>query len=515
MIPYSEKKIKENIKTETNKFIDYTGLFFIGILSVGYLLYYRSFAKLHIDLIFIKAPFFVSDITFAVCGLLFFLKWLMNRKNFNIFTYLFLFYCGFVVIKTIVGYINWGPLSLRHAVLFCYPIFAIFSYSFYRNDFFEPKMTIFLIVVFIFILKFCIFHLYFSLTLFIITLILINAYPVKLIKYTLYFLLLLVFPYKLLFNTSRTFMTANLLAMMYISFSSLFISKIKSKYKFIFLLLFLLFVFLGLTKGSRPNEVESLVRFKGLMKRYNETKELIRVKELAFVPLKLGIKLYNEESEGAEKKIKYNSVPGLSTRYDDKLVAPPVLVKNMNYQPKSFSQTNLNKEKKEEISIALDEKSKEADITIPPREIEVAYSTSIFRILIWKDVFKELKTVRPLFGFNFGKPFRSQSLEITGNAIGEWSRDGWICLHNSYVDIVYRAGIVGILMVAFILIMLFSLIKISFRNRSLAGILLTGILINWFIAANFLEILEMPYSAIPLWSLFGLTSAYLFKNKTV
>jgi hypothetical protein len=490
-----------------NKFIDYAGLFFISILSLGYLLYYRSFAKLHIDLIFIKAPFFVGDITFVICGFLFFLKWLMNRKNFNIFIYLFLFYSGFVVTKTLCGYFNWGPLSLRHAVLFCYPLFAIFSYSFYRNDFFEPKKTIFLISVFIFILKFCGFYLYFSLTLFIITLVLINAYPTKLIKYALYFLLLLAFPYKLLFNTSRTFMTANLLAMMYISFGFLFISKIKSKYKFIFSLLFLLFIFYGLLKESKTNELESLVRFKELMKRYNETMEFIRIEGSTFVPLKLSVKLYNEESVGAKESIKNqfeknekstfvdskkrinkpvtpvienSAVPRLSTKYDNKIVVSP----------------------------------EKADISIPSREIEAAYSTSIFRILIWNDVFKELKMMHPVFGFDFGKPFRSQSLEITGNALGEWSRAGWICLHNSYIDIVYRAGVAGIIIIILILTALSLLIINSFRRRSLTGILLTGVLLNWFIAANFLEILEMPYSAIPLWSLFGLTAAYLYKDKT-
>ncbi len=90
--------------------------------------------------------------------------------------------------------------------------------------------------------------------------------------------------------------------------------------------------------------------------------------------------------------------------------------------------------------------------------------------------------------------------------------DGWICLHNSYLDLVYRAGIVGILMITAIIAVLIWFTIVSLRKRSLTGILLTGILINWFIAANFLEILEMPYSAIPLWSLLGLICAYLFKH---
>lgn len=77
----------------------------------------------------------------------------------------------------------------------------------------------------------------------------------------------------------------------------------------------------------------------------------------------------------------------------------------------------------------------------------------------------------------------------------------------------YRAGIIGLVMILAILFLLVKFTAASLRKRSLTGILLTGILINWFVAANFLEVLEMPYSAIPLWSLFGLNFAYLFKVK--
>ena len=154
------------------------------------------------------------------------------------------------------------------------------------------------------------------------------------------------------------------------------------------------------------------------------------------------------------------------------------------------------------------------NIPVLKRGIETPYINSIFRIFIWKDAFRELISKHPLLGFDFGKPFRSRTLEILDWASSEWGRDGWICIHNSYIDIVYRAGIFGILMIASIFSMLFFVIRQAFRRKSLIGILMTGILINWFIAANFLEILEMPYTAIPLWSLFGMTFAYLFKSKS-
>ena len=503
MIFYGEKTVKADIRVKKNKFIDYTGLFFIGLLSLGYLLYYRSFAKLHIELSFIKAPFFVGDITFVTCAALFLLKWLINRKNLNYFTYLFLLYCGFVITKTLIGYFNWGPLSLRHAVLFCYPLFAIFSYSFYRYDFFEPKKSIFLVLVFIFILKFLGFHLYSSLTLFILALILINAYPGRLIKYALYFLLLAVFPYRLLFDTSRTFMVGNVFAIVYLSFGFLYVSKIKSKFRFILLFFFLLLVIYGLIKVSRPNELQSLVGYEGFKKGYDANMEYIRSAESTFLPIKLSdIRLFNEEGPDNET-IVYNQ----DVYNQDKEVKERAYI----YPKKEISGAVIPVVKSKAVPKLDTEK---ADIPSAPREIKVAYSTGLFRILIWQDAFRELRMKHPIFGFDFGRPLRSRSLEITGNAAGEWSRDGWICMHNSYIDMVYRAGAVGVLMIVFIIISFFILIRNSLRKRSLTGVLLTAILLNWFVAANFLEILEMPYSAIPLWSLFGLTSAYLLKDKT-
>ena len=88
------------------------------------------------------------------------------------------------------------------------------------------------------------------------------------------------------------------------------------------------------------------------------------------------------------------------------------------------------------------------------------------------------------------------------------SRDGWIAAHNSHLHVIYRAGIVGMLWVFTYLSLLFKMIGQFVRQKSLTGILLCGIIINWFVAANFLVTLELPYTAIPIWALFGLTVAY-------
>jgi len=149
------------------------------------------------------------------------------------------------------------------------------------------------------------------------------------------------------------------------------------------------------------------------------------------------------------------------------------------------------------------------------RSLEAARNNILFRIFIWRDILMQLREEKPLLGFDFGKPFRSKNLEILNWAAGDWKRDGWITAHNSYLHILYRAGIIGILFILTIFVVLFRMIRKSLHLQSINGLLLCGILINWLVAANFLVILELPYNAIPFWSLFGMTFAYLGKkNKT-
>jgi len=64
-----------------------------------------------------------------------------------------------------------------------------------------------------------------------------------------------------------------------------------------------------------------------------------------------------------------------------------------------------------------------------------------------------------------------------------------------------------------LLIVLFNMIKQSIQRKSFTGVLLCGIVINWFAAANFLLIFELPYTAIPIWTIFGMTFAYWHSQK--
>jgi O-antigen ligase len=116
----------------------------------------------------------------------------------------------------------------------------------------------------------------------------------------------------------------------------------------------------------------------------------------------------------------------------------------------------------------------------------------------------EMMEEHPVLGFSFGKPQRSISIEAANWAPGEWQRDGWITPHNVFLHMIYRAGIIGLVLILGIIGTLFYLTRVFLRFRSLCGILLVSVLLYWLVVANFLVVLELPYQAIPFWSFWGL-----------
>lgn len=146
------------------------------------------------------------------------------------------------------------------------------------------------------------------------------------------------------------------------------------------------------------------------------------------------------------------------------------------------------------------------------RGLRTEYVNIVFRVLIWRDMVQEMIREKAWFGFSFGKPQRSVSIENSAIAEGEWGRDGWIAPHNAFLHIIYRSGILGFFVILSIFSALFSLIRGFIRKKSLEGLLLSSILIYWLVLASFLVVLELPYQAIPFWSLFGMAFAYVNKK---
>ena len=144
----------------------------------------------------------------------------------------------------------------------------------------------------------------------------------------------------------------------------------------------------------------------------------------------------------------------------------------------------------------------------PYRSLEIAYNNIIFRLFIWRDMIAEIFEEHDIWGVNFGKPQRSISLEVLGWAGTEWMRDGWITPHNSYIHIIYRAGIIGVALLFVLFRRVISLWRTFLVHRSASGILLMGVLFYWLTIANFLVFLELPHHAIAFWCLIGIIMAY-------
>jgi hypothetical protein len=153
------------------------------------------------------------------------------------------------------------------------------------------------------------------------------------------------------------------------------------------------------------------------------------------------------------------------------------------------------------------------------RPLSQSCSQNLFRIFIWRDMLVQIWEGRPwsfFIGFDFGKPLRSISIEILDWAGGDWKIEwggcGWITAHNSFLYMIYMGGIVGLLSVGIVLSIWVRMCAVSVKRKNTTAILLCGILVYWITSVFFGVILELPYYAIPFWSLFGMTYAYIFKR---
>jgi hypothetical protein len=161
-------------------------------------------------------------------------------------------------------------------------------------------------------------------------------------------------------------------------------------------------------------------------------------------------------------------------------------------------------------------KSKTEEISQPKaqesyRTVGGARDSAIWRLLIWKDMLEELFKTKSILGLDFGRPFRSRSIECLRLSSGGWV--GWIEPHNSYVHILYRAGAIGVLFILTIWGLFFKMLITFVRNRNNKGVFLSSTLLYWLIIPNFSVILELPYFAIPFWSLWGVIYGYYVKTK--
>src|SRR3989338_10546102 len=126
-------KIRRYIYKNRNKI----GLILILIFYFLYSYGYRNFAKLNIILPRFNIHIFIGELLFIVCLFLAvpeFLKMLKHSKVLLVLLSLFLL---FILVKTSLGFKNWGELALRNSAIFYYMLFCGFAYCFYYKRFFS------------------------------------------------------------------------------------------------------------------------------------------------------------------------------------------------------------------------------------------------------------------------------------------------------------------------------------------------------------------------------------------
>jgi hypothetical protein len=496
-----KKEVQKPIST-----IDFMGLTLIGMLSLGYCLFFNYFAQLHIELPFFDFPIFIGEIVLVFLIGLVIVKWKIDKweivpyQKFGFWLYIMLeSYLVFILIKAFLGYLNWGPLALRQSALFYYPLFVFLGYSFYRRDFFDKKMILFLIILFLVIFKtinakYIFFYGYSAFTCMILVSMLIKIYPRRILKYLFIVILGVIAPYKLFYQSSRTMLVSNIICVVFIGLGLFFILRMKRKYKVRMLAIFSVLIFLGLFRFGDSHALQSILNIKETVRRYILYRNAIVSIEPEFETVNMKrVKLYSEDQP--IYKAETISEKNLTSEEAQAYI-------------KQFQAIHVQLREKEKVD-KLEEQIEADNHDTGLRNLKSAYTNSIFRILIWHDLVEELIAKKPVLGLEFGKPFRSKSIEILGMAYGEWSRDGWIAIHNSYLNMIYRAGIIGVLLILTVFWVFFKMVTISIRLKTVNGILLCSILLNWLIAANFMLVLELPYTAIPFWSLFGMTFCYL------
>jgi hypothetical protein len=488
--------------------LDAFGLISIGIFSLGYVMHKRAFAELHIQLSFLNFPIFVGEILLFLCLIAFFLKSAMRLPKLNKWHGILFCYFGFVVFKALYGYWKWDALALRDAALLYYPVFAVLGYSFYRKDFFDLKKRLILPLVMVAVFISGLYDRYWLMTFFSLAFCLIYSYPNRTVQYVLSAAFLVFFPIRLVFYTARMMILGNTISILYVITCLYFVLNLSQKVKTVLLVCAVCFLILGIYKLSNSYLVRSIVGFQKMG-------EIIRAYDA-----QIAKKLPNFKQEELGNPKIYN--PGQSELLEREpqevnSVLRVVAKKNAGGEVKAENALQEGSIKKESIkkeSIAVDipvvgvktwHKDKEQALA----EAQYAtYSNSVFRLLIWRDMFREFLKEKPILGLDFGKPLRSISIEVLGLARNEWRRDGWIAAHNSYLHVIYRTGIVGVLLIGTLFIQLFRMVKEFMRRKSVIGILLSAAIINWLVATNFLLIWELPYTAIPFWSIVGITFAY-------
>lgn len=467
--------------------LDIAGMAILGGLSFGYFLMESTFAENHLSLPFLDFPVFIGEIGIALCIVLLALKYAVKPQPLTKWHWLIAGYFGFVAAKGLYGYLTWGPLACRNAALLYYPICAVFGYSFFRREVFNAAVSTLIVIAVLVPMWRGVFYDYWIYTGIILTLVLAVANKNNHVRGVFIVLLCLLTPFASLFRTARMAILGNFIAGTYCVGLLAVMWRISARWKWGIFGAGLGALLLGVIMFSDPNEAVSIVNVKKMSAVYNHYEQRYQQRKETHTPYKYGqVKVFNPDNQDIGDYIQYRN--DLKER---------MTADNMVKDGESAADTQEPAAQHQEDLIGGYKNDKSI----------VTYSNAVYRLLVWRDLLEEYAREKPLLGFDFGKPFRSHRLEVLGWG-GQWRKDGWVPVHNSLLHMMYRTGIVGMALILSVII-LFVKLSIGFvRMRSVIGVLLLSVMVTWGVCANFLLTLEFPYTAVPVWALYGMIFAY-------
>ena len=509
----------------------------LALLGVAAYCFFSSmfgsdFAEISTTVSFLDFPIFIGEQLIFILIVLFAIKTFLMKKA-QSWIWGWGVYIGWILFASLMGYIHWGPLTLRNAALFYYVLFVLFGYSFYNPRIFSNQAvikTIFLLSLCMAAFKFIGVYFWYSYVVLMMVIVLkrFHVYRWWLIP-TVFFLA----HYEILFVGKRAHMVGVFGSLVFFAVVlGVYLVKLSRVLKLAIFAIFVLFIF-GFNKLGDQNAIKSILDWKVITKLYATHKQYVETHKESYKEKPIVCKLYNKNlqsdfNEGIRNKkpvlMKLINTTKLNSRSlsaivqnNDSQVSSQEVFRNRSPEP--LSKTNnekLHVDHMAKLVYVNDSKNvsnKPESQAVQDRDLGVAHANILFRIFVWEDMWNELYPYKLITGVGLGQPQRSSSIEILNWGASEWSRDGWIMPHNSFFHMVYRAGLIGLLVILSLLGTLAYLTQIFVRRKDVSGVLLISVLVYWCLLAMFSVTLELPYYAILFWSLLGLTMAYAFSQR--
>lgn len=511
--------MNRDVSRKIGTVIDYTALSLLGVMCVAYSHLTRKFAQLHITLDSLDLPVFVGELLLAFLLIAYFIKHgtsgsKISFRNYRGTAVYIILFGVFILCKSFWGYLRYGPLAFRHAALFYYSLFALFSYEFYNKRFFNRKMILFLsfLLTAIVVIRAFDTYAYFMFTYFLLALFLISMLPVKSLKILLAFLLIGLAPYQRCIAASRA-SVMGAVSGIFVSGILFFSGKYRSNRVLKLWIVIGVLAVTGILLSAyvNKNKMESFLQLSILPEAIKNIDDFVEQNQGRVPKKQLAVRLYSEDGAIIEDSPQQGIKSDLVTAFADlgsKLSDSEVSggKKMHSSEDKKYKSTAADKDKN---SQATEGETVEA---APLAVDNTGLNNILWRILVIRDMFRDLYKSNWFVGSDFGKPFRSRTIEVLRWNKIEIEEVGWIEPHNSYVHIIYRSGLIGLISII-LLIKLIMQTAAKFLKDRRQGLILVAALTYWIVAANFMVILELPFFAIPFWSLFGITLAYAQKKE--